>query len=459
MSRIGWLWALVFSASACLAPGTVPMDGLALGDGAYLLVELSTGSPRVRRLAAERTVALVHASDQAATLQLWRYPCDGGLPETQAWSVAPNCLPAPTERHRYDPQAGQWGPIAADEQPPVRICTFCEDSPLQSQVFEFPERTQAYVGAATLIRPDRVLAMIGDGALEVPPAYYWIAEDRPRELTLLGLNGAPIPHLGALLKKANGEILGAGRQLWRLHLRPNEDDPVALEFEPWASGLPELPTMDEGRGAAAERNSELVILVSARGVVFEVAQGRVRRLHSGRLYPGGIAVHPADLVPFGADRLLAVGVGAGAGGTAQEPFEVQLTAYGLIGTGTVAGTTTVAVTRAPDRVRVRSATAVGQRAYLSDLDGGLWEVKERGLVQVAGGLLDNGPIGTLGGRILTSGSKSGLQQVGLAPSFACEPQPVTPAQRIISGEGSAYTLYGGGGSWLRPTERCPSARP
>lgn len=436
--------------AACATPDPLPLDGLELtAQEVYLLIDARPEGRRVRRLQEGAAWHWSQAEDLPLTLELWAYDCAGRLPDPSTWGPAPDCLPPPKRRHAYNPEAERWQPVEATAAPLIGPCTECELSRLRQVPFEFPRRPVPYLASAVLLSPDRVLALVGDATTQVPPSYFWIKEAEVRALEVTGPVGNGPPHLGAMLKRADGVLLGVGESLWRLRLVP-EDDPTTVQFEPWAPGLPELEELAEGRGAAAELSSEAAILVSALGGVYQLGPRGLSQVRAPRPRIAGQGSHPVELVPFGTNRHLVVGVGDGTTPNAEAP--VEMTDYGLITWDPGTQTSTVIVYPTPGRPR--GAASVRGRAYLSDQAGALWRVRDQGIELLASNLLDNGPIGALGDRLLLSGAKTLIQQVLLDSVEACEAEPAVVTLRIISGERSAYLLSGEGGSWLRPGSLC-----
>lgn len=241
-----------------------------------------------------------------------------------------------------------------------------------------------------------------------------------------------------------------GSRLWRLRLEPKAD-PTTLHFEPWMPDLPRVDELAEGRGGAKEISAESMILVGAHGGVFELDRQGLRRLRAPRALAGGLGNHPVDLLPFGPRRLFVVGVGEG---KMPRPAnqQVEMADYGLIVSD--AATHTSTITLVPFPRLPRAATEVKGQIYVSDQAGTIWGVRPDGPELLVPNIIDNGPIGTLGDRILASGSKTLVQQISPDPFEACEAEEAAPAERIISGETSAYLLSGQGGRWLRPSSIC-----
>lgn len=436
--------------AACVNPEVVRLDGLEFtSQEVYLLIEVRPEGLRVRRLDQEAEWPWARLREERLTLQVWAYDCAGRLPDPPTWVPAPSCLPPPKRRHAYDPDAARWWPVEPTDAPLIDACTECELSRLRQVPFEFPRRSVPYLASSVLLSPDRVLALVGDATSQVPPSYFWIKEAQVRALDLAGPVGFGAPHLGAMVKRSDGVLLGVGKLLWRLRLVP-EDDPTTLQFEPWDPGLPELEELAEGRGAAAEVSSAATILVSALGGVYQLGPQGVSRVKAPRPRISGQGAHPVEMVPFGPNRHLVVGVGVGTPPGPEMP--VELTDYGLITWDPATQTSTVTVY--PTAGRPRSAASVGGQAFVSDQAGALWRVRDQGLELLASNLLDNGPMGALGERLLLSGAKTLIQQFRLDTLQPCEAEPAVTTLRIISGERSAYLLSGEGGSWLRPGSLC-----
>lgn len=436
--------------AACANPDVVRLDGLELSpQEVYLLIDVRPEGLRVRRLREGTAWQLSQADDQPLTLEVWAYDCAGRLPDPPTWGPAPDCVPPPKRRHAYNPDAARWLPVEPTALPLIDLCTDCELSRLRQVPFGFPPRPAPYLASSVLLAPDRVLALVGDGTSQVPLSYFWIKEAEVRALDLAGPVGFEAPHLGAMLKRADGGLLGVGKSLWRLRLLP-EDDPTTLQFEPWAPDLPEVEDLSEGRGAAAQVSSAATILVSALGGVYELGPRGLSRLRAPRPSSGNLGAHPVELAPFGANRHLVVGVGDGT--TPGPDAPVEMTDYGVITWDPRTQTSTLTVYSTPSRPR--GAASVGVQAFLSDQAGALWRVRDQGLELLASNLLDNGPIGALGDRLLLSGAKTLIQQVVLDSVEACEAEPAVVTLRILSGERSAYLLSGEGGSWLRPGSLC-----
>ncbi|MBK6687216.1 MAG: hypothetical protein IPG45_22290 [Deltaproteobacteria bacterium] len=433
---------------ACVVPVPVTLDGLETHpDEIYVVIDASRDGRRVLRLEEGADLYWASPKEVPVRLELWAYDCPGRLPDGPDWAPPPDCLPPPKRRHLYDPDAQRWETLDEGANLLVEVCSNCELSRLQQAGFEFP-RPNPYLASAVLIASAQLLVVVGGDA--APPAYYLIKGDRVRALTLEGLSGEPPPQLGAMVKRTDGTLFGMGTSLWRLRLEP-EADPTSLHFEPWMPGLPQFDELSEGRGAAAEISADSMILVGAHGGVFELTRRGLQRLKAARALTGGLGNHPVDLLPLGPRRLFVVGVGEG---KMPRPSteQIEMADYGLITSDAVTDTSTVTLVPFPQLPR--AATVVDGRVYVSDQTGTFWVVGPDGPELLVPNIIDNGPIGTLGDRILASGSVTLIQQIDLDPFEVCEAEPVAPAERIISGESSAYVLSGRGGIWLRPTSLC-----
>lgn len=450
--RLGFGLVGLVLGPACVVPVPVTLDGLETHpDEIYVVIDASRDGRRVLRLEEGADLYWASPKEVPVRLELWAYDCPGRLPDGPDWAPPPDCLPPPKRRHLYDPGTQRWNELDVGAELLVEICSNCELSRLQQAGFEFPRRPMPYLASAALIAPAQLLVMIGGEA--VPPAYYLIKEERVRALALEGFRGET-PHLGAMLKRADGTLFGMGSSLWRLRLEP-EDDPTSLHFEPWMPGLPQFDELSEGRGAAAEISAESMILVGAHGGVFELTRGGLHRRLKSRALVGGLGNHPVDLLPLAPRRLFIVGVGEG---KMPRPAneQIEMADYGLVVSDAVTDTSTV--TLVPFPRRPRAATVVNGQVYVSDQSGTFWVVRPEGLELLAPNIIDNGPIGTLGDRILASGSASLVQQVLPDPFKVCEAESAAPAERIISGETSAYVISGEGGRWLRPNSLCEASR-
>ena len=357
---------LLLLGPACVTPELVSPDGLDAQPGEiYLLVDDHPGGHRVRRLEEVGRLSWTRTEAEVVALELWAYDCAGGLPVESDWVQPPACLPPPKRRYHYDPEARRWLLLDDVVAPLVEFCSNCALSRLEQVAFEFPERGTPYLASAALIAPDQLLALVGDGSGEVLPTYYWVEGDQARELTLEGVPPAAPPQLGAILKRADGELFGMGSSLWRLRLEP-EADPTALHFEPWMPGLAGVAELSEARGAAAEISDRSMILIGAHGSVYELSPRGLTALRGPRGPASVLGSHPVDILPYGPRSLFVVGVGEG-----KMPWpdseQVEMSAYGLIVSDATTETSTVtgvAFSRLP-----RAATLARCQRCRSDQSG------------------------------------------------------------------------------------------
>lgn len=443
---------LLPSLLACTQPERIPLD-LSLDGLSVLVDDLGERGVRGARFEAQAG-ATWSRPDEAGTIELWAYQCAAGLPsKEQGWQPAPECLPPPLARRRYDPVARAWAAVPLGEASPLGTCDPCATRSVGVESFEIPVvEVRPEVGAALLLDERRALISVQDWAATAPWANAWYLIERGAAARPLRFD--PGPRIGALRRLSDGRILAMGAELWRVQLEPDEARPERVTLLPWSATSSTIPELAARLSVVLEAPNGDLWLGSSHGALLR-RRGEVlerflpKRTNRKPLHPLTLALVGSE----GRQSLLAVGVGANV--DLIEDDTIEMNDYVLVDLD--AAPTPTAVRSFPLGFNARAAASLpaasGRRGYVVDYGGEVHRVADNGASEL---VLERGqrggPTVAIQDQLILMGPRGGVQTYTPRDVQECDAVLAGRAGILLAGEGVVLGIDfdAGSGAWLTP---------